>query len=175
MWVRGEARPRRIAGYAPTAPLLDVPGGPSRGGAGETQAGGDNHQGPCVVGTGPGTYRATYLYFHQTPGRKVPRQALFLILISHSGRLPPMQGTWQVGAVAYSCTFNCVTSVHADGQLQQPPSLVFYPRLALGRGRAHFMPSRACTLHIRVGRPCQRWPTRIQPPIAGNSNRTPKK
>jgi hypothetical protein len=34
--VRGEARPRRIAGYAPTAPLLGVPGGPSRPGSGGT-------------------------------------------------------------------------------------------------------------------------------------------
>ncbi len=45
VWVRGEARPRRIAGYAPTAPLLGVPGGPSRRGAGGTQAGNDDHQG----------------------------------------------------------------------------------------------------------------------------------
>ena len=30
VWVRGEARPRRIAGYAPTEPLLCVACGPIR-------------------------------------------------------------------------------------------------------------------------------------------------
>jgi hypothetical protein len=53
-----------VAGYAPTAPLLGVPDGPSRRGAGGTQAGGDHHQGQCVVGARPGAYRAMRVGCH---------------------------------------------------------------------------------------------------------------
>jgi hypothetical protein len=44
VWMRSKARPGRVAGYATKAPLLVVPGGPGRGGAGGTQAGDSYHQ-----------------------------------------------------------------------------------------------------------------------------------